>query len=50
MALKATRTTGPLALPSLDYRVVALRLQLFGAPEANFLRASSSSFASVHTS
>jgi hypothetical protein len=28
MALKATRTTGPLAPPSLDYRVAALRLQL----------------------
>jgi hypothetical protein len=28
MALKATRTTGPLAPPSLDYRVVTVRLQL----------------------
>jgi hypothetical protein len=28
MALKATRTTGPLAPPSPDYSVVAVRLQL----------------------
>jgi hypothetical protein len=28
MALKATRTTGPLAPPSLDYRVADVLLQL----------------------
>jgi hypothetical protein len=28
MALKATRTTGPLAPPSLNYRVAAVPLQL----------------------
>jgi len=28
MALKATRTTGPLAPPSMDYSDAALRLQL----------------------
>jgi hypothetical protein len=28
MALKATRTTGPLAPPSMNYRVAATRLQL----------------------
>ena len=50
MALKATRTTGPLAPPSLDYRVAALRHQLRGELAANFLRARSSSFASVQTS
>jgi|HubBroStandDraft_3_1064219.scaffolds.fasta_scaffold17633_1 hypothetical protein len=50
MALKATRTTGPLAPPSADYSVVAVRLQLRGALEANFRRARSSNFASVQTS
>jgi hypothetical protein len=50
MALKATRTTGPLAPPSLDYRVRGVRHQLRGVPEANFLRARSSNFASVQTS
>jgi hypothetical protein len=62
MALKATRTTGPLAPPSLDYSVAALRpqlscgastflqLQLRGGLEANFFRAKSNNLASVHTS
>jgi hypothetical protein len=49
-ALKAARTTGPLAPPSRNYSGRGRCVQLFGVTPANFLRASSSSLGSVHTS